>query len=103
MESVLHLETFVLNLPDPSSRCYLRIGIDVGVSRMPEGKGESSAPAVPMVRDTILTALSTANADELMTTEGKLKLKEALVRALQQRVPELGVQEVYFTELLIQR
>jgi flagellar FliL protein len=103
VESVLHLETFVLNLPDANSRCYLRIGVDVGLARREESKAESSAPAVPMVRDTILNVLSTANADEMMTAEGKQKLKAALVRALQQRVPELQVQEVYFTELLIQR
>ena len=40
---------------------------------------------------------------ELLTTEGKLKLKEELVRSLRERPLELGIQEVHFTEQLIQR
>jgi flagellar basal body-associated protein FliL len=30
-------------------------------------------------------------------------LKQELLRALQERVPELGVTEVYFTDFLVQR
>src|SRR5277367_6479154 len=33
IKSTLHLETFVLNLADPDQRAYLRVGIDLGLSR----------------------------------------------------------------------
>jgi flagellar basal body-associated protein FliL len=100
VRSTLHLETFVLNLADPDQRAYLRVGIDLGLSR--EEKRDEAALTAP-VRDTILGVLAQAKADELMTAEGKTKLKESLLHAVQERVPELGVQEVYFTEFLIQR
>ena len=96
----LHLETFVLNLSDPGQRSYLRVGIDLGLSR-PLGKAE--APPLGPVRDTIIGVLGQAKAEDLITAEGKAKLKQDLLRALQNRVPELGVVEVYFTEFLIQR
>src|SRR5271166_5393748 len=32
VKSVLHLETFVLNLADPDERAYLRVGIDLGLT-----------------------------------------------------------------------
>jgi flagellar basal body-associated protein FliL len=100
VRSTLHLETFVLNLADPDQRAYLRVGIDLGLGR--EEKRDEAALTAP-VRDTILGVLAQAKADELMTAEGKTKLKESLLKALQERIPELGVQEVYFTEFLIQR
>jgi flagellar basal body-associated protein FliL len=100
VRSTLHLESFVLNLADSGQRSYLRVGIDLGLSRQ-MGRGEN-APLGP-VRDTILSVLGQSQADDLVTAKGKMKLKEDLLRELQERVPGLGVEEVYFTEFLIQR
>lgn len=100
VRSTLHLETFVLNLADPEQRSYLRAGIDLGLNR--ELKRGEEAP-IAEVRDTILDVLSQARADELLTASGKTKLKERVLGALQQRIPRLGVQQVFFTEFLIQR
>jgi len=101
IKSTLHLETFVLNLADTNQRSYLRVGIDLGLNLEPK-RGEEAAP-VAEVRDTILSVLADAKVDDLMSAAGKSKLKENLLHALQERVPQLGVEEVYFTEFLIQR
>jgi flagellar basal body-associated protein FliL len=101
VKGTLHLETFVLNLADPETRSYLRVGIDLGLDRE-VGRGEN-APPVGEVRDTILGVLSQSRVDELLTAKGKEKLKEDVLHALQERMPGLGVEEVYFTEFLIQR
>ena len=101
VKSTLHLETFVLNLADTNQRSYLRVGIDLGLNLEPK-RGEDPVP-VAQVRDTILSVLAEAKVDDLMTAAGKAKLKENLLHALQERVPQLGVEEVYFTEFLIQR
>ena len=100
VQSTLHLDSFVLNLADSDTRSYLRLGIDLGLRQ--ELKRDEPAP-VAQVRDTILGVLADSKADELMTSGGKARLKEKLLHALQDRVPELGVEEVYFTEFLIQR
>jgi flagellar basal body-associated protein FliL len=97
----LHLETFVMNLADRDARSYLRVGIDLGLGRE-IGKGEN-APPVGQVRDTILDVLAQARVEDLLTAPGKEKLKADLLHALQERVPELQVEDVYFTEFLIQR
>ena len=101
VRSTLHLETFVLNLADADQRSYLRVGIDLGLNQVAK-HGEELAP-VGQVRDAILGVLAEAKVDELMTAAGKTKLKENLLHALQERVPRIGVEEVYFTEFLIQR
>jgi flagellar basal body-associated protein FliL len=100
VKSTIHLETFVMNLADSDQRSYLRVGIDLGLNY--EAKRGGEVP-VARVRDTILGVLALAKVDDLLTAEGKSKLKQELLRALQERVPSLGVEEVYFTEFLIQR
>ena len=99
-KGTLHLETFVLNLADPGQRSYLRVGIDLRLAREMDRK--ETAP-VAEVRDTILSVLAESRVEELLTAQGKTKLKAGLLHALQERVPGLGVEEVYFTEFLIQR
>jgi len=98
VHSTLHLETFVLNLADTDQRSYLRVGIDLGLSQ----PKRADAP-IAQVRDTILGVLGESRVDELTSSSGKAKLKEKLLQALRERVPELGVEEIYFTEFLIQR
>lgn len=101
VKSSLHLEPFVLNLADKDQRSYLRVGIDLGLGRE-IGRGEN-APPVGQIRDAILGVLAQSRVDELLTAAGKSKLKADVLRALQERVPGLQVEEVYFTEFLIQR
>ena len=104
-KAVLHLEGFVVNLADPEENHFLRLGVDLGLDR-PVGKGgrgEKSELPTSRIRDTILSVLTTWRSDSLLAPDGKAKLKEDLVRALQERVPELGVREVYLTDFLVQR
>ncbi len=101
VKSVLHLEPFVVNLADPEEKAYLRVGIDLGMTgEMPK---ESAVAATALVRDTLLGVLTTCNPQQLLSAEGKVQLRQQLLQALQQRDPGLGVEEVYFTEFLIQR
>jgi len=99
--TVLHLEPFVLNLADPDQRSYLRVGVDVQIAGTV--REDARAASTARVRDTILTVLTQRGADELLSADGKSRLKKDLARSLQSRIPELQVEEVYFTEFLIQR
>ena len=100
-ETTLPLETFVVNLNGAGQRAYLRVGITLGLARpLPHDKS-GDAPVAPL-RDTILSVLASAQPEPLLTAEGKQKLKADLLKALQDRDPELGIQDVYFTEFLVQ-
>jgi flagellar basal body-associated protein FliL len=98
--STLTLEPFVVNLTG-EERAYLRVGITLGLSRTPGEKNEAALP-VPLVRDIILSVLTTARPDQLLGAEGKQQLKTGILEALRSRLPQLGVEEVYFTEFLVQ-
>jgi len=101
LAAILHLENFTLNIDDPDQRTYLRVGIDLGLDRDP--KNENGGPPTAVVRDTILNVLMATKLQDVTTADGKRKLKQQILVALQQRVPELAVREVYFTDFLIQR
>jgi flagellar basal body-associated protein FliL len=96
-ESTLSLETFVVNLAGSGPRAYLRAGITLGLARpLPH-----NVPTA-LVRDTILSVLATSPPEELLKLEGKRQLKDEVLKALQERVPQLAVENVYFTEFLVQ-
>jgi len=100
-ESTLALETFVVNLTGSGQRAYLRVGITLGLGH-PLPRNQAEAVPTALVRDTILSVLATAQPEELLRIEGKRQLKEELLKALQERVPQMAIENVYFTEFLVQ-
>jgi flagellar basal body-associated protein FliL len=101
-ESTLALETFVVNLTGSSQRAYLRVGITLGLAHPLANHNQPDVVPIALVRDTILSVLATAQPEALLGLEGKRQLKEELLKALQERVPQMAVQNVYFTEFLVQ-
>jgi len=99
-ETTLPLETFIVNLNGPGQRAYLRVGITLGLSH-PLNKRKEDVP-IALVRDAILTVLAGAQPEQLLAVEGKQKLKGDILKALQESAPDLGVDNVYFTEFLVQ-
>jgi len=104
VRAVIHLENFIVNLNGSRESSFLRVGIDLGSAlEEKEVREERGVPFKPRVRDVILSVLATRTSDDLLSASGKAKLKQDLLQALQERVPELQVREVYFTEFLVQR
>ena len=106
VKEVLHLEDFVVNLADSENRAFVRLGLDLGLSEAPKGKekeGGGGPNPIPAIRDTVLGVVSVYKSDDLLTAEGKEKLKRELLGAIQKREPQAHVMEVYFTEFLVQR
>lgn len=102
--TIAHLEPFVVNLANEDEKDYLRIGIDLSVeSPEKEHKTDAKVDATPIIRDAIIDVLSTRHAEELLTTEGKQKLKDDLIKALNTRPAGSNVREIYFNEFLVQR
>jgi len=102
VKSILHLETFTVNMNDPEQKTFLRIGIDLGLGSAPKGESKGPSPTA-LVRDTILSVLMATKPEDVTSEDGKKQLKERLLQALEERAPELQVQEIYFNEFLMQR
>ena len=103
---IVHLEGFTVNLADTEETHFLRVTIDLGIDRLPDGvEKEKAASGLPVarIRDAVLSVLTLCKAAPLLTPEGKLQLKKNLLESLHHSVPELDVRDVYFTEFLVQR
>jgi flagellar protein FliL len=108
LEYTLHMDSFTMNLADTEESHFLRVTMELGLDQAPKGEpGKEGAPSsefpAAQTRDAILTVLTACKADQLLTPEGKDELKQRLIAALQQKVPEIGTRNVYFTEFLVQR
>jgi flagellar basal body-associated protein FliL len=108
VNAVLPLDEFTVNLADPEEGRFLRVTMSLGVDgQLPPAPKSDSTPNDPVsvagIRDTILSILTQCKSDDLLTADGKAKLKADLLRALDQNVPELRAREIYFTEFLVQR
>jgi flagellar FliL protein len=108
---VVHLEPFVTNLAGVASEnCYLRLTVDLSLEKeqgdgekKETGKANPNKIPVALLRDTILQVIATRTGEELLTADGKNKLKADLLKALQERAPQAGIREIYFTDFLVQR
>jgi flagellar FliL protein len=102
--STVHLESFIVNLADNDGRSYLRVGIDLGIeAQNAKSRAGQEPDIVPVIRDSVIALLSTLKSDDLLTSDGKKKLKQELIKSLNDRLPELKVREVYFNEFMVQR
>jgi flagellar protein FliL len=103
---IVHLEGFTVNLADTEETHFLRVTMDLGIDRLPEGvEKEKTAAGLPVarIRDAVLSVLTVCKAEPLLTPDGKLQLKKNILEAVRHNVPELDVRDVYFTEFLVQR
>ncbi|MDE3180851.1 MAG: flagellar basal body-associated FliL family protein [Acidobacteriota bacterium] len=99
--ATIKLDTFVVNLADQNNDAYLRLSVTLGLGKaLP--KEDNSSVTVPEVRDTILGVLTAWQSSDLLAQGGKAKLKAQLLAALDKRDPGLDVQDIYFTDFLIQ-
>ena len=108
--AVLPLESFTINLADPEEGHFLRatlaLGVDGQLPTIAKGENrpvETTTVSMATIRDSILTVLAKCTSEQLLTPEGKTKLKADLIDSLNRDVPELGARTVYFTEFLVQR
>ncbi|MGH9377272.1 MAG: flagellar basal body-associated FliL family protein [Terriglobia bacterium] len=103
--ATIPLESFLVNLADPDHGSFLKVGITLGLDKpLPKGmENPADSPFIPEIRDTILGVLNSWQSSSLLASDGKTKLKEQLLAALQKRVPQLGITDIYFTDFLIQQ
>lgn len=99
------LDPFVVNLAGGAG--YLKVAMTLAVRdgvRPQKGSGSGSAVLArsALARDTILDALSSQDAGTLLTEEGRAALKTALKAALNQKVPGLELDQIYFTDFLVE-
>jgi flagellar protein FliL len=96
--AVLPLETFIVNLRIKGSFLKTSVQLEFASPELPPHM-ESE---VPKVRDVIIRILSSKDAAEILTIEGKEKLRQEIMEGVNEALGSELVEKVYFTEFIIQ-
>jgi flagellar FliL protein len=114
---MLDMSTKIINLVDPTGRKYIRVTIVAEFA--PDNPEYESLPLeekeayltefeeklnsrLPIMDDTVITLLSTKTYDDLYTAEGKETLRMEILTTLQEKLVDLHLVSIYFTEFVVQ-
>jgi len=97
---IQEFDTFIVNLRDPGGKRFLKLAMKARLENLPVSE-EFKSRTFEM-RDLILMILSGKETDDITSPEDKTALKQELITALNRSLHKGHVQEIYFTEFLIQ-
>ncbi|MDH5541871.1 MAG: flagellar basal body-associated FliL family protein [Nitrospinota bacterium] len=93
-------EPFIVNLSGDEGKRFLKVTMQVELNN--PKVAEELANRMPQVKDMVITVLSSKTVDEILTVEGKFKLKEQILTRINSRIKTGVVKNVYFVEFVIQ-
>ena len=103
------LGNFTVNLADENQIRYLKTSIVLEISEEAaealegEGKkGEEEAGAPAPIRDAVIEVLSSHTFNDLLKAEGRTKLKEEIIKAVNERLKKGEALDAYFSEFAMQ-
>jgi flagellar protein FliL len=104
------LEEFVVNLADRDSPRYLKVNLvlDIGFKgkkskhKGGHGHGAAANPEEARARDAIIAVLTSKSYNELLSEDGKTKLKADVKKALNAVLEDAEVVDIYFTSFAMQ-
>lgn len=94
------LDPFIVNLASDAGKRYLKVTMQLELAR-PEMTNEVNN-RMPQIKDAIITVLSSKPAEELLTIEGKFRLKEQVLTRVNNLLTSGVVKNVFFVEFVIQ-
>jgi flagellar FliL protein len=97
---IQEFDTFIVNLRDPGGKRFLKLAMKAKLDGLPVS--EEFKTRTFEMRDMVLMILSSKETEDLARPEDKLTLKQEIVAALNKSLHKGQVQDVYFTEFLIQ-
>lgn len=102
MGILISLKPFIVNLIDEKATRYLKITIDIELESNEEAVKAEAEKRVPQLRDTIIMLLTSKRYEEVMTLEGKLKMRDEIISRANQFLRKERIKNVYFSEFVVQ-
>ena len=103
VKAAVALEPFLVNLADKDSVRFVKASFQLGFAdekaseEFPKNKAVLAA-----ARDSIISMLSSLTAEDVLSIEGKTKLREEIKRRVNEVSHEFAVQNVYIVEFVVQ-
>jgi flagellar protein FliL len=94
------MDPFVVNLNEGGGKRYLKSKIELEYMDDPVRKELESR--LPQMRDIILLHLSSKSLDEIQTVDGKIELKNALIKRINLVLEQGKIRNLFFTQFVVQ-
>lgn len=101
VKSTLPLEPFLVNLADKEDVRFLKATLQLGLAEK-AGEETKDPVSIAAMRDAIISILSSKSSDQILTPEGKDKLREEIRGRLATIAPKMKIQEIFIVEFVIQ-
>ena len=99
---VLSLDEFLVNLADPGSDHFLKVTVGLELDKAKGKTPEALKEDTPLIRDAVLSSLSSKTRDQIAPEGGREKLKADIKKKVNTALGEDDVQGVYFTNFVTQ-
>lgn len=97
---MLPLDPFIVNLSEPAGKRFIKVTMEFELSsRELENEVKNK---LPQFKDHIITVLSSKSLEDVITAEGKFKLKEEIMSRVNQNLKTGVIRNVFFTEFVVQ-
>jgi flagellar FliL protein len=98
--AMFDMDPFVVNLNEAGGKRYLKSKIEI--EYVGDNVRLELANRLPQLRDVILLHLSSKTLDEIRSVDGKVELKNALIKRINQVMKQGKIRNLYFTQFVIQ-
>ena len=98
---IISYQPFIVNLADPGGNRYLRVTLSIELSKEKDFPAEVTAKE-PKIKDIILSILASKKLDDVTTPQGKLALKQEIMRRLNTIMAGGQVTDIFLTEFVVQ-
>ena len=99
---IMPLDEFLVNLADPSGDHFLKLTVNLELSKDKGKTPESMKEQTPLIRDAVLTSLGSKTRDDVSTDSGRNKLKADIKKKVNVALGEDDVTDVYFSNFVTQ-
>lgn len=102
VKKIIELQPFIVNLADENEARYLRLTVSLGIGGAEGGEEKPDQLFITRVRNAMLAVLSEKKSEQILTVEGKSKLRKELLKAAQAASEEPHVEAIYITDFIVQ-
>ncbi len=97
---MLVMEPFVVNLADPKGKRYLKVKIELELEN--KEAVDKATKVSPKLRDMVIMMLTSLGFEEIMTPEGKIRVRDELLERFNEIMRPDHIKNIYFTEFVVQ-
>lgn len=99
-DNIFSLGSFVVNLKASGGNRFLKVVIELELSQT--ALKEELKQRTYEIRDLVIVYLSGKSIDDVQTSEGKISLRNGIIKRINQRLKTGKIKNLYFTEFIVQ-